>query len=118
MQHRQLPEGWDRDLPEFPADPKGLATRESSATVLNAVAKNIPWLIGGSADLAPSTKTRLTFAGAGDFSAGELRRAQFPFRNPGARHGRDPERNEPGESCVRSAPDSSSSSITCGDRSA
>ena len=55
MQHRQLPEGWDRDLPEFPADPKGLATRESSAKVLNAVAKNIPWLIGGSADLAPSS---------------------------------------------------------------
>src|SRR6476660_2193745 len=52
MQHRQLPEGWDRDLPEFPADPKGLATRESSAKVLNAAAKNIPWLIGGSADLA------------------------------------------------------------------
>ena len=69
MQHRQLPEGWDRDLPEFPADPKGLASRESSAKVLNAVAKNIPWLIGGAADLAPSTKTRLTFEGAGDFSA-------------------------------------------------
>ncbi len=60
---------WDRDIPEFPADQKGLATRESSAKVLNAFAKNIPWLIGGSADLAPSTKTRLTFEGAGDFSA-------------------------------------------------
>jgi transketolase len=69
MQHRQLPEEWDRDLPEFPPDSKGLATRESSAKVLNAVAKNIPWLIGGSADLAPSTKTRLTFDGAGEFSA-------------------------------------------------
>jgi transketolase len=69
MQHRQLPEGWDRDIPTFPADPKGLATRESSGQVLNAVAKNIPWLLGGSADLAPSTKTRLTFAGAGDFQA-------------------------------------------------
>jgi len=69
MQHRQLPEGWDHDLPEFPADPKGLASRESSAKVLNAVAKNIPWLIGGSADLTPSTKTRLTAEGAGDFSA-------------------------------------------------
>ena len=68
MQHRQLPEHWDRDLPEFPADPKGMATRESAAKVLNAVAKNIPWLIGGSADLAPSTKTRLTCEGAGDFS--------------------------------------------------
>ena len=51
MQHRQLPDGWDRDLPEFPADTKGLATRESSAKVLNAAAKHIPWLIGGSADL-------------------------------------------------------------------
>ena len=79
MQHRQLPEGWDRDLPEFPADPKGLATRESSAKVLNAVAKNIPWLIGGSADLAPSTKTRLTFAGAGDFSAENYAGRNFHF---------------------------------------
>jgi transketolase len=69
MQHRQLPEGWDRDLPTFPVDAKGLASRESSAKVLNAVAKNIPWLIGGSADLTPSTKTRLTFEGAGDFQA-------------------------------------------------
>jgi transketolase len=67
MQHRQLPEDWDRDLPSFPTDAKGLATRESSAKVLNAVAKSVPWLIGGSADLAPSTKTRLTFEGAGDF---------------------------------------------------
>ena len=79
MQHRQLPEGWDRDLPEFPADPKGQATRESSATVLNAVAKNIPWLIGGSADLAPSTKTRLTFAGAGEFSAENYAGRNFHF---------------------------------------
>jgi transketolase len=79
MQHRQLPEGWDRDLPEFPADPKGLATRESSAKVLNAVAKNVPWLIGGSADLAPSTKTRLTFEGAGDFSAENYGGRNFHF---------------------------------------
>ncbi len=69
MQRRQLPEGWDKDLPSFPADPKGKATRETSALVLNALAKNLPWLIGGSADLAPSCKTRLTFAEAGDFSA-------------------------------------------------
>jgi transketolase len=79
MQHRQLPEVWDRHLPEFPTDPKGLATRESSAMVLNAVAKNIPWLIGGSADLAPSTKTRLTFAGAGDFSAEDYAGRNFHF---------------------------------------
>jgi transketolase len=63
---RQLPDGWDRDLPEFPADAKGLATRESSGQVLNAVARNVPWLIGGSADLGPSTKTRITLEGAGD----------------------------------------------------
>jgi transketolase len=66
MLRRELPEGWDRHLPEFPADPKGLATRESSGQVLNAVAGNVPWLIGGSADLGPSTKTRLTADGAGD----------------------------------------------------
>jgi transketolase len=69
MQRRELPDGWDRDLPSFPPDAKGKATRETSAVVLNALAKNVPWLIGGSADLAPSTKTRLTFEGAGDFSA-------------------------------------------------
>ena len=70
MQHRQLPDGWDKGLPTYPADPKGIATRISSGEVLNALAKNIPWLIGGAADLAPSTKTRLTFEGAGDFEAG------------------------------------------------
>ena len=69
MQKRALPEGWDRDVPTFPADAKGLAGRDSSAKVLNAVAKNVPWLLGGSADLAPSTKTRLVFDGAGDFEA-------------------------------------------------
>jgi transketolase len=79
MQHRQLPEGWDRNLPEFPSDPKGLATRESSAKVLNAVAKNIPWFIGGAADLAPSTKTRLTFEDAGDFSAENYAGRNFHF---------------------------------------
>ena len=66
MQHRQLPEDWDKDLPTFPADPKGLATRDSSGRVLNKVAWNVPWLIGGAADLFPSTKTRLTFERAGD----------------------------------------------------
>jgi transketolase len=63
----KLPDGWDKDLPSFPADPKGIATRESSGKTLNALAKNIPWLIGGSADLAKSNKTNLTFEGAGDF---------------------------------------------------
>jgi transketolase len=70
LQHRQLPEGWDKDLPVFHADPKGLATREASGKVLNSIARNVPWLIGGSADLGPSTKTRLVFDDAGDFSAG------------------------------------------------
>ena len=79
MQHRQLPEGWDRDFPEFPADPKGLATRESSSKVLNAAAKNIPWLIGGSADLAPSTKTRITLEGAGDFQPENYAGRNFHF---------------------------------------
>jgi transketolase len=69
MMHRQLPDGWDKDLPTFAADAKGLATRDSSGKVLNALAKSVPWLIGGSADLAPSTKTRLTFEGAGDIEA-------------------------------------------------
>jgi transketolase len=68
MQYRQLPDGWDRDLPSFPGDPKGLASRDSSGKVLNAIAKNLPWLIGGAGDLAPSTKTRLTFDGAGDLT--------------------------------------------------
>jgi transketolase len=70
MQHRELPEGWDKDLPTFEPDAKGIAGRAASGQVLNAVSKNVPWLIGGSADLAPSTKTRLTFEGAGDFEAG------------------------------------------------
>jgi len=68
IQNGELPAGWDKDIPVFPADPKGLATRESSGKVLNAVAKNVPWLIGGAADLAPSTKTLI--AGGGDFAKG------------------------------------------------
>src|SRR5437899_4995883 len=69
MQHHELPDGWDKNLPTFPADAKGVATRESSGKVLNALAQNIPWLIGGSADLATSNKTTLKFEGAGDFQA-------------------------------------------------
>jgi transketolase len=69
MQRRELPADWDKDLPVFPVDAKGEAGRDSSAKILNALAKNVPWLVGGSADLAPSTKTRLTFDGAGDFTA-------------------------------------------------
>jgi transketolase len=76
MQRRELPDGWDNNLPAFPADAKGLATRDSSAKALNILAQNIPWLIGGAADLFPSTKTLLTFPGAGDFEA-----AQYAGRN-------------------------------------
>jgi transketolase len=79
MQRRELPAGWDKDLPTFPADAKGLASRDSGAKVLNALAKNIPWVIGGAADLAPSTKTRLTFDGAGDFEAGYYCGRNFHF---------------------------------------
>ena len=66
MQRRDLPQGWEAALPSFPPDAKGLAGRDASAKVLNLVAQAVPWLLGGSADLAPSTKTRLTVDGAGD----------------------------------------------------
>ncbi len=71
MGRRELPAGWEDAIPRFSADPKGLAGRDASSKVLNAVAERIPWLVGGSADLCPSTKTRLNFAGAGDVSATE-----------------------------------------------
>ncbi len=79
MQHRQLPEGWESAIPSFPADRKGMATRNSSGLVLSAIAQNVPWLMGGAADLAPSTKTRLTFDGAGDFQAGDYAGRNFHF---------------------------------------
>src|SRR6202521_48004 len=69
MQTRTFPDGWDAGLPGFAADAKGPATRDSSGKVLNAIAPHYPWLIGGAADLAPSTKTRLTFEGANDLEA-------------------------------------------------
>ena len=71
IQRRDLPDGWEQTLPAFAPDAKGIATRDSSGQVLNAVAQVVPWLMGGSADLAPSTKTRLAFDGAGDFQAGQ-----------------------------------------------
>src|SRR6185436_17129447 len=70
MQRRELPAGWDRDLPIFPADAKGIAGRDASGKVLNVLAQSIPWFLGGSADLGPSNKTTLTFEGAGDFQSG------------------------------------------------
>lgn len=79
MQHRELPVGWDAPVPEFPADPKGMATRISGGKALNAFAERIPWLLGGSADLAPSTKTLLTFDGAGAFSAENYAGRNFHF---------------------------------------
>jgi transketolase len=80
MQKRELPDGWDKNLPTFPADAKGLATRESGGKVLNALAQNIPWLIGGSADLATSNKTALKFDGAGgDFKPGNYGGRNFHF---------------------------------------
>jgi transketolase len=65
----ELPEGWDTELPEFKADEKGIATREASGKVLNAIARKVPWLVGGAADLSPSTKTNFTFEGAGNLEA-------------------------------------------------
>jgi transketolase len=76
MLRRELPAGWDKGLPTFSSARKTVSTREASGEALNALAKNIPWLLGGSADLGPSCKTRLTFEGAGDFSA----------QNPGGRN--------------------------------
>ena len=76
MEKGELPDGWDGDLPSFLADAKGLASRDASGKVLNALAQRYPWLVAGSADLAPSTKTRLTFEGAGDLEG----------NNPGGRN--------------------------------
>ena len=67
MQRRDLPNGWDKNFPVFPADAKGIAGRDASGKMLNVLAQNIPWFLGGSADLGPSNKTTLTFPGAGDF---------------------------------------------------
>jgi len=70
MQRRELPAGWDENLPVFPADPKGVAGRDASGKVLNVLARNVPWFLGGSADLGPSNKTTLTYEGAGSFQPG------------------------------------------------
>ena len=79
MQRRELPAGWDRNLPSFKADPKGIAGRDASGEVLNVLAQNIPWFLGGSADLGSSNKTTLKFAGAGDFEAGSPGGRNFHF---------------------------------------
>jgi transketolase len=82
MQRRELPAGWDRNLPSFPPDPKGIAGRDASSQVLNVLAQNIPWFLGGSADLASSNKTALKFDGAGEFEPGspEGRNLHFGIR--------------------------------------
>src|SRR5258708_10325343 len=79
IQKRELPANWSKDIPVFPADAKGVSGRVASAQVLNSIAPNLPWLLGGSADLTPSTKTRLTFPGAGDFQAGTPSRRNLHF---------------------------------------
>jgi transketolase len=79
MQRRELPPGWDRGLPAFPADVKGIAGRDASGKVLNVLAQNIPWFIGGSADLGSSNKTTLTFEGAGSFQPGAYGGKNFHF---------------------------------------
>ncbi len=90
-----LPEDWDADIPVFPADAKGLATRESSGKVLNAIANRVPWLLGGSADLAPSNKTKLESRRPAP-SAVHARRTQHPFRRARARDGLDRQRPRSG----------------------
>jgi transketolase len=83
MQGRELPVGWDHDLPTFPSDAKGVASRDASSRVLNAIAARVPWVLGGAADLAPSTRTHLSFEAAGEFQApgngGDYRGRNFHF---------------------------------------
>jgi transketolase len=79
IQRRDLPDGWEKALPTYPPDPKGVGSRISSGQVLNAVAQAVPWVVGGSADLAPSTMTRLTFDGAGDFEPGQYQGRNLHF---------------------------------------
>jgi transketolase len=82
MESGELPKNWDSELPDFPADAKGMATREASGKVLNAIAAYVPWLLGGSGDLAPSTKTLI--GGGGDFEPGNTgRNLHFGVREHG-----------------------------------
>ncbi|HKD77620.1 MAG TPA: transketolase, partial [Ktedonobacterales bacterium] len=79
MGKRELPDGWESALPTFPADATGMATRDASGKVLNAIAQRIPWLIGGAADLSPSTKTRMTFETAGDLQSSSYQGRNMHF---------------------------------------
>ncbi len=93
MQKRQLPDGWDAEIPSFPADPKGMAGRDASGKVENAVAKRIPWLIGGAADLAPFHQDAAHVRWRRRLRSGQLQRPESPLRNSRARHGVDSERD-------------------------
>jgi transketolase len=79
IERGELPDGWEAAIPAFPPDPKGMATRDAGGKVLNAIAARIPWLFGGAADLAPSTKTRLTGDDAGDFEKESYGGRNFHF---------------------------------------
>ena len=79
MARGELPDGWDADIEQFPADAKGMASRVSSGKVLNQVGKNIPWMLGGSADLSPSNKSTLDFDNTGEFSAENYAGRNFHF---------------------------------------
>ncbi len=115
MEARDLPAGWDKDIPVFKADAKGLATRESSGQVLNAIAKNVPWIVGGSADLNPSTKTFMKDAGVFTSKTPGGRNVHFGVREHGmgVRH----ERHGARRSSAPTAPASSSSPTTAARRS-
>jgi len=93
IERRELPDGWDKEIPTFEADAKGLATRQSNQKVLNAVAKHLPWLVGGAADLAPSTKTDMTFDGAGSLSGDNPGGRNMHFGYPRTCDGRGGERH-------------------------
>ena len=92
MQRRELPDGWDADIPSFDADPDGIATRKASNEVLNAIAPRVPWLLSGSADLTGSAASGLTFDEAGTFSPEDRSGRSPPLRHPRARVGGDLQR--------------------------
>ncbi len=113
MQHRALPDGWDAAIPSFEADEeKGLATRKASNKVQNAIAERVPWLIAGSADLTDSTSVRLSFDGADQLRARQLRRPPDPLRDPRTRRRRGLQRALALRSCGRSGRPTSPSPTT------
>ena len=115
MQRRELPDGWDRNLPVFPADPKGIAGRDASGKVLNVLAQNIPWFLGGSADLGPSNKTAAELSRAPEhFQADSPGGKNSAFRHSRACDGRRSSTDCRYRRCGPSARRSSSSAITPG----